>query len=111
MIEMSQTEKLLVGITEKLDKVLKLLAVNTLKEIKTEQEKMELLDLIGFRPVEIARLLNKSPDNVSVQLNAIRKKRQAEKKPKAAEQGQPLKNDVEKEGKSTQTEGGQNKRT
>lgn len=76
---MSETEKLLKEISAKMDKVLRLLALNIVRDVKSEQAKIELLDSLGFRPVEIATLLNKSPDNVSVQLNILHKK----KKPKA----------------------------
>ena len=66
----------LTEISGKLDKILKLLAIDAVKGYSTEQEKIELLDSLGFRPVEIAKFLNKSPENVSVQLNIIRKKKQ-----------------------------------
>jgi hypothetical protein len=79
---MSQTNELLDEISGTLDKILKLLAIDAVKGYSTEQEKIELLDSLGFRPVEIARFLNKSPENVSVQLNVIRKKKQ--KTPKTA---------------------------
>jgi len=72
---MSQTDKLLAEISEKLDKMLRLLAIDAVKGITKEQEKIELLDSLGFRPIEIAKLLNKSPDNINVQLNIIRKKK------------------------------------
>lgn len=72
---MSQTDKLLAEISEKMDKMLRLLAIEAVKGIAGEQGKIELLDSLGFRPVEIAKLLNKSPDNVNVQLNIIRKKK------------------------------------
>jgi DNA-binding NarL/FixJ family response regulator len=80
MKQMSQTNDLLGEISVKLDKILKLLALDTVKGLSTEQEKIELLDSLGFRPSEIAKFLNKSPENVSVQLNIIRKKK--EKVPK-----------------------------
>jgi len=73
---MSQTDKLLAEISQKLDKMLRLLAIDAVKGITKEQEKIELLDSLGFRPIEIAKLLNKSPDNISVQLNIIRKKKE-----------------------------------
>ena len=76
---MSQTNDLLNEISEKLDKILKLLSIDAVKGYSTEQEKIELLDSLGFRPVEIAKFLNKSPDNVSVQLNIIRKKKKTPK--------------------------------
>lgn len=78
---MSQTDKLVGEISEKLDKMLRLLAVDAVRGITSEQEKIELLDSLGFRPIEIAKLLNKSPDNVNVQLNIIRKKKEKVAKP------------------------------
>lgn len=85
---MGQTEDLLSDISAKLDKILRLLTIDAVKGIEKEQEKIELLDSLGFRPVEISKLLNKSPDNISVQLTIIRKKREGKAKPKAAEQAQ-----------------------
>jgi len=79
---MSQTNDLLNEISGKLDKILKLLSMDAVKGYSTEQEKIELLDSLGFRPVEIAKFLNKSPENVNVQLSLIRKKK--EKTPKTA---------------------------
>ncbi len=73
---MSQTDKLLNEISGKLDKMLKLLAVDAVKGIEKEQDKIDLLDSLGFRTIEIAKLLNKSPENVSVQLGIIRKKKE-----------------------------------
>lgn len=71
---MSQND-LLSDISGKLDKILKLLAIDAVKSYTTEQEKIELLDSLGFRPVEIAKFLNKSPENVNVQRSIIRKKK------------------------------------
>ncbi|MCW3996787.1 MAG: hypothetical protein NWE98_11655 [Candidatus Bathyarchaeota archaeon] len=34
-----------------------------------------MLDRLGFKPIEIAAFLGKSPDNIGVQLNIIRKKK------------------------------------
>lgn len=87
-IELSQTDKLLTEISGKLDKMLRLLVIDTVKGLDKEQDKISLLDELGFRPSEIARLLNKSPDNVSVQLRIIRKKRESRTKPKATGQAQ-----------------------
>jgi len=81
----SPTDKILTEISGKLDKMLRLLAVDAVKGIRTEQEKIELLDSLGFRPVEIAKLLNKSPDNVNVQLSTIRKKRKKVTSPQQEE--------------------------
>jgi hypothetical protein len=72
---MSQTDKLLEEISKKMDKLLRLQALEVVKEITSEQGKIELLDSLGFRPIEIAQLLNKTPENINVQLSTIRKKR------------------------------------
>lgn len=77
---MSQTNDLLADISEKLDKVLRLLALDVVKGYEKELEKIELLDSIGFRPIEIARFLNKSQDNVNNRLNEIRKKKEPNSK-------------------------------
>jgi hypothetical protein len=75
------TDDLLKEISGKLDKITKLLAASAIKEYGTEQEKIELLDSMGFKSTEIAKLLNKSIQNVCVQLSLISKKREkAEKK-------------------------------
>lgn len=85
---MSQTEELLKEISGKLDKILRLLTIDIVKGVEKELDKIELLDSLGFRPVEIAKLLNKSQDNINVQLNKIRKKKESEAKPKKTEQVQ-----------------------
>jgi DNA-directed RNA polymerase specialized sigma24 family protein len=85
---MSLTDKLLAEISGKMDKMLRLLAISTMKETEKEQDKIELLDSLGFRPTEIAKFLNKSQDNVNVQLSGIRKKKQARTKLEGTEQPQ-----------------------
>ena len=82
---MSQTDRLLQEISGKMDKLLRLQALEAVKGISGEQGKIELLDSLGFRPIEIAQLLNKTQDNISVQLGIIRKKKSG-KKTKPAEQ-------------------------
>jgi hypothetical protein len=82
---LGQTEDLLSDISAKLDIVLRLLTIDAVKGMEKEQEKIELLDSLGFRPVDIAKLLNKSQDNINKQLNIIRKKREGNPKPKATE--------------------------
>jgi len=79
---------LLAEISEKMDKMLRLLAVEAVKGIDKEQDKVELLDSLGFRPVEIAKFLNKSQDNINVQLNIIRKKREKITKPLPVEKAE-----------------------
>jgi DNA-directed RNA polymerase specialized sigma24 family protein len=69
------TDDLLKEISVKLDKVIKLLAASAIKEYDTEQKKIELLDSMGFKSTEIAKILNKSIENVCVQLSLISKKK------------------------------------
>jgi hypothetical protein len=80
MSKQPQTNDLLADISSKLDKVLKLLAIDAVKDFEKEQQKIELLDSIGFKPSEIAKFLNKSPENVSVVLGSIRKKKEPKSK-------------------------------
>ncbi len=61
-------------ITDKLDKVLRLLALETVKGHPHEQDKVDLLDSIGFRPSEIDRLLGKNAGYAAAALGNIRKK-------------------------------------
>jgi len=79
-----QTNNLLEEISGKLDKVLKLLAIDAVRGFEKEQQKIELLDSIGFKPSEIAKMINKSPENVSVVLGSMRKKKD-QKTPAKAE--------------------------
>jgi hypothetical protein len=75
-----QTNDLIEEISNKLDKVLKLLAIDAVKGYEKESQKIELLDSIGFKPSEIAKMLNKSPENVSVVLGSIRKRKEPKSK-------------------------------
>ena len=93
--QMSQTNDLLSDISGKLDKMLRLLALDAVKNCKMEQEKIELLDSLGFRPIEIGKLLNKSADNVSVQLSLIRRKKEKTSKKTEATNNQDT--DVKKQ--------------
>jgi hypothetical protein len=70
-------EKQFAVIVDKLDKILKLLASEHVKGMPKEQDKIEALDALDFRPGEIARMLGKTPENVSVVLGNIRKKKQS----------------------------------
>jgi len=73
---MSQTNNLLKDISDKLDKIMRLLALETVKGIEKEKDKIELLDSLGFRPVEIAKLLNKNLNVITAHLSAIRKRKE-----------------------------------
>lgn len=58
----------------KLDKIVKLLALLVLKDQQKETDKIELLDSLGFRPIEISGILSKSLSNVTTTLTLVRKK-------------------------------------
>jgi hypothetical protein len=88
--------ELLQQISDKMDKLLRLQALQVVKDIPEEQGKIELLDSLGFRPVDIAKLLNKSPENINVVLSNIRKKKE-EKKAKPSNKPQPIENTSVKE--------------
>ncbi|SRR6266568_3425146 len=75
MSQESAEVKLLRAILDKLEKIEKLQALQAVKGTEREQDKIDLLDSLGFRPVEIARLLNKTPENVGVVLSNIRRKK------------------------------------
>jgi hypothetical protein len=87
MSKQPQTNDILLEISSKLDKVLKLLALDAVKGLEKEQEKIELLDSAGFSSSEIGKALNKSTANVCVVLKAIK-----EKNDKPAKTGSPEKN-------------------
>ena len=69
-------EKQFTVVIDKLDKVLRLLAIETVKGLAREQDKIELLDTLEFKSSEIDRLLGKSPGYSSVVLSQLRKKKQ-----------------------------------
>ena len=61
--------------SEKLDKIIRLLAVIALKDQQTEKAKITLLDSLGFTSVEISKALNKPPNYVGVYLGQLKKQR------------------------------------
>ncbi len=63
-------------IVDKLDKILRLLAIETVKEKEKEQDKIDVLDSLGFKSSEIDRLLGKSPGYSSVVIAQLKKKKQ-----------------------------------
>ncbi len=73
---------------DKLDKLTRLMAVQTVRGLEEEQAKVELLDSIGFRPFEIEKLLNKTPGYASAALANIKKRHQ--KTARQSSTSQPL---------------------
>lgn len=68
-------EKQFAILIDKLDKLSKVLVIPAVKDIGKEQDKIELLDSLGFKSSEIGKLLGKSTANVSVVLGNLRKKK------------------------------------
>jgi len=62
------------SIEKKLETLIKLVAMNAIKG-REFQEQVRILDQAGLKPSEIASLLNKTPNNISVTLNYIRRKK------------------------------------
>ncbi len=81
MSQESPELKVLRAILDKLEKIERLQALDAVKAKEKEQDKIELLDSLGYRPVDIAKLLGKTPENVSVVLGNIRKKKAAPSAP------------------------------
>jgi hypothetical protein len=63
-------------IIDRLDKLTKLIALQSVRGETTERDKIMLLSDIGFRPAEIGKLLGKTPTNISVVLTQMKKKRE-----------------------------------
>lgn len=69
MVEIMDYEKVI----ERLDLIVKLLAMNILNDEGTQKEKVIKLSKIGMQPKEIANILNTSSNSVSVALSGARK--------------------------------------
>lgn len=82
------SEEKLAEISDKLDKLIRLQAINVVKDEQSEQGKVAILDSLGFRPFEIAKMLGKTQENVNVVLSNIRKKKSAEGQKPAPERSQ-----------------------
>ena len=57
----------------KLDKIIKLLATNIVKDMKYQKEKIIFLYSFEYKPAEIAKLLNTTSNTVSVTVNEAKK--------------------------------------
>jgi DNA-binding CsgD family transcriptional regulator len=67
-------EKYYKELSEKLDTIIKLLAMQSLGD-KTGREAISLLANIGFQPRDIATMIGTTPNTVSVALSEMKKKR------------------------------------
>lgn len=71
-------DKQFATLVKKLDAMSRLLAVNVVSG-KKFIEQVSILSSAGFMPKEIADMLEKTPHNVSVQLDRIRKRKKSGK--------------------------------
>jgi DNA-binding CsgD family transcriptional regulator len=67
-------EKQFEEISAKLDTAVRLLALNLVKDLKIQKEKIIALSSFGFGPSEIAKLLGTTSNTVSVALSETKKK-------------------------------------
>lgn len=68
-------EKQFKELSGKLDLITRLLALNLVKDMKTQIEKISTLSNFGFSPIDIANSLGTSPNTVSVTLSRIRREK------------------------------------
>ncbi len=62
-------------LTDKLNIITRLLALNLVKDMKTQNEKITTLSSFSFGPSDIAEMLGTSSNTVSVALSKIRSKK------------------------------------
>ena len=58
----------------RMDLIIRLLAINIVKDMKTQADRILYLSSLGFRPKDIAGLLGTSQNTVNVALSKARKK-------------------------------------
>jgi DNA-directed RNA polymerase specialized sigma24 family protein len=68
-------------ISLKLDRVIRLLALNAVPAGHSLQEKATILSRIGFAPKEIAEIIGTTPNAVSVTLSAAKRSKARKAKP------------------------------
>lgn len=82
-------EKQFQEITSKMDLIVRLLALNIVKDLKVQKDKIITLSSFGFGPSEIAKLLGTTPNTVSVALSEVKKKIKKERQPTKPAQAEP----------------------
>jgi DNA-directed RNA polymerase specialized sigma24 family protein len=61
-------------ISDKMDKIIRLLALSVVKDMKTQKDKILYLTSFGFGPSDIATLIGTTSNTVNVALSKTRKK-------------------------------------
>ena len=74
------SEELLQKLIEKTDTLIKLQAMNAVKNFDMQKDKIEYLSAAGIRNIDIAEILNITPKSVGVTLVKIRKQKEQAKK-------------------------------
>lgn len=90
---MTKTKKLdpqLLDISKKIDMIIRLLALNLVKDSKTQKDKIALLANAGFKPKEIAEILNTTRNTVNVALASLRKKKQTKARNKGPKEEESI---------------------
>jgi DNA-directed RNA polymerase specialized sigma24 family protein len=82
-------EKQFKEISGKLDIAVRLLALNLVKDLKVQKDKIITLSSFGFGPSEIAKLLGTTPNTVSVALSDLKKKAKKEEQAMKGAQNEP----------------------
>ncbi len=77
-------EKQFATLTDKLDKMTRLLALDAVKGLTQEKDKIKELDAAGFKPNEIDRLLGKTIGYSRVVLERLKEKKQPQADPSSA---------------------------
>jgi DNA-directed RNA polymerase specialized sigma24 family protein len=89
-------EKQFKEITSKMDLVVRLLALNIVKDLKVQKDKIIALSSFGFGPSEIAKLLGTTSNTVNVALSEMRK--MAKKNKQTAETSQTESDSIQDSG-------------
>jgi transposase len=89
-----KSDQLLAEVSKKIDVLIRLSALNLVKDIKKQKDQIALLSDSGFQPKQIADILRTTSNTVSVALNAIRKER-GEKEGKKTEPAPKKKDEIE----------------
>lgn len=73
MVKLLLDDKQFTMLNEKMEMIVRLLVLNLVKDMKTQKEKILMLDSLKFKPSEIARLLGTTSNSVSVTLYQFKK--------------------------------------
>ena len=81
----NKDDKQLTHISDTLNQIMRLLALNLIKDIELQKDQIVFLSRSGLQPKQIAEILSTTPNNVSVALHSSKKG----KKPAAPKPAEP----------------------